>query len=463
MIIDEKLGAGSQVLSRTIFHGQHALNGLLEATDAKFKEELSLIVSLKTWQDVGTRARKKARALSKTVSELDGMIAIRAKDVEAIAKKFDSTKDAVAASENELRAKEEEVLQLTKKTEKEDDEIIDLESRRNVLNMSEEKIKLLEQKLQLLITIYEEDTHPIQLILSEINLKLKESKQILLNNQRQSDRHEAALESAQESLRGIEKKWGMTNTNSFTPPSVCPTCNQPIEDETSYGHMQSEMTSTMNATKEKIDKISISLTSSKEKITSLEDHIISLEGQKNNCINDLEQIEKDWRMRSKDIQNEVQAARADYSRLSSALSDDLKKLEHQNNSKQLEASAKAELTLYENRLEMFKQQSDTIKKDLEQMTENIESLKLDRETKRIESTTVSKAAEYFGARGIQTYVLQNTVLALQLVTQSYLDELSEGNLRLRLQLDDGDKISRTVSVLGPTGLWMDRPLSSLSG
>ena len=43
LIIDEKLGAGSQVLSRTIFHGQHALNGLLEATDAKLKDELSLL------------------------------------------------------------------------------------------------------------------------------------------------------------------------------------------------------------------------------------------------------------------------------------------------------------------------------------------------------------------------------------------------------------------------------------
>jgi hypothetical protein len=76
---------------------------------------------------------------------------------------------------------------------------------------------------------------------------------------------------------------------------------------------------------------------------------------------------------------------------------------------------------------------------------------------------MSTLAEHFGARGIQTYVLQNTILALQLVTQSYLDELSDGSLRLQLQLDDGDRISRTASILGPDGSWVDRPLSSLSG
>jgi hypothetical protein len=33
-----------------MFHGQHSMNGLLEATDAKLKEELSLIVRLALWQ-----------------------------------------------------------------------------------------------------------------------------------------------------------------------------------------------------------------------------------------------------------------------------------------------------------------------------------------------------------------------------------------------------------------------------
>jgi hypothetical protein len=34
-----------------MFHGQFAMNGLLEATDARLKEELSLVIPLNIWQE----------------------------------------------------------------------------------------------------------------------------------------------------------------------------------------------------------------------------------------------------------------------------------------------------------------------------------------------------------------------------------------------------------------------------
>ncbi len=64
---------------------------------------------------------------------------------------------------------------------------------------------------------------------------------------------------------------------------------------------------------------------------------------------------------------------------------------------------------------------------------------------------------------MQTFILQNTVKALQLSSQSYLDELSDETLRLQLELDTGDRILRTAAVLTPEGTWIERPLSSLSG
>ena len=98
--IDETLGTNSQILSRTIFHGQHTMNGLLEASDAKLKEELSIIVPLDVWQDGATVARRLGRDLSKLVSELDGMISIREKDFETLKVKYENA-EKMAASKRE--------------------------------------------------------------------------------------------------------------------------------------------------------------------------------------------------------------------------------------------------------------------------------------------------------------------------------------------------------------------------
>ena len=81
VLINEYFSIDSQVmLMRTIFHGQHTIGGLLEASDAKLKEELSQLVSLEVWQQSASLARSKQRELTKKTSELDGMLSIRTKD-----------------------------------------------------------------------------------------------------------------------------------------------------------------------------------------------------------------------------------------------------------------------------------------------------------------------------------------------------------------------------------------------
>jgi DNA repair exonuclease SbcCD ATPase subunit len=66
-------------------------------------------------------------------------------------------------------------------------------------------------------------------------------------------------------------------------------------------------------------------------------------------------------------------------------------------------------------------------------------------------------------KGIQNYIQQNAIEALQLISQAYLDELSDGSLRLSLCLDAGDRIDRRAFVRLPDGNFAERPLSSLSG
>lgn len=76
---------------------------------------------------------------------------------------------------------------------------------------------------------------------------------------------------------------------------------------------------------------------------------------------------------------------------------------------------------------------------------------------------VSSVGELFGQRGVQTFVLQNTVDSLQRTAQVYLDYLSDGSQRLELSLDAGDKILRNAFVRGADGDFKHRPLSTLSG
>ena len=85
--MEEMLGVSLQVLSRTrstVFHGQHLVNGLLDATDAKLKDELALIVPVDLWQRAATLARTKARILTTTATELGGMTKLREKDLLAL-------------------------------------------------------------------------------------------------------------------------------------------------------------------------------------------------------------------------------------------------------------------------------------------------------------------------------------------------------------------------------------------
>lgn len=87
-LIDESLGVSPSILARTMFHGQHSLNELLEATDAKLKDEMSLVVPLATWQAAVTASRKKMRDADKRAAELQGMISIRSGDHDLIQRRL---------------------------------------------------------------------------------------------------------------------------------------------------------------------------------------------------------------------------------------------------------------------------------------------------------------------------------------------------------------------------------------
>jgi len=466
-VIDEKLGVGSQVLSRTIFHGQHSLNGLLEATDAKFKDELSLIVPLKIWQDSASHTRGLCRSLAKKASEIDGMISIRNQDIETLKRKFETTKDTVALKEDEVRTKEKE-LQKTESIVIEDEEEICLESLRQVITETVEKLKFLESTLQSELSSHDAEIKPIQLNLDRINSDLNQAKAVLQNVQRGIDRIEVAVESAQESLKSTKVKWDVIELegdaiSSFTPPNVCPTCKQPMIDESSHNHIHDEMQTTLTAAYGRVEELNCEITRRRNEFGIVQSEVDELQVKKETLTEELEKKAALWYEQYTKYQSDIDLTRERYSTLSIQFSNELERVNRQNRLEAFQSNANAELKASFDRLEAAKIASESILQEVNDMKTSIHQLEVNKEISRERSGILSKVVDYFGARGVQTYILQNTITALQFVAQTYLDELSDGTLRLQLKLDDGDRIIRSASVLSTNGVWVERPLSSLSG
>ena len=84
-LMNEHLGVSVPILSRTMFHGQHSINELLETSDVKLKEELSLLVPLGLWQTAASLARANNSAARKRAAEIHGMITMRSQDIGRLA------------------------------------------------------------------------------------------------------------------------------------------------------------------------------------------------------------------------------------------------------------------------------------------------------------------------------------------------------------------------------------------
>lgn len=467
--IDEKLGAGPAVLSRTIFHGQHTMNGLLEATDAKLKEELSIIVPLNIWQDAAVRARKQGKRFSTTLSELDGMIAIRSRDLESIAKKLGSADNTIAARGKAFVEAEEDIKRrLEEKASPHDGEDINIETIQNDVNESTNQIQSLDDALNKNMLELQTDLKPLRSLLDAKTTQLNSDKFELNHIQRLCDRNELALVSATDHLNNLQAKWGVDNANdmtaiSFETPSICPTCKQPMSDDESHQHFRDEVENDLSEAMSRIETLDVSVADDQNKLHAQESIISHLEDEIQSITSDIRVQESLWQERQNKLQRDLQVTRAFYSQRSRDFANAVKKVEATNEVNRLKANSASELKYFKDNLTAATDARNSIAKELAEMSEGVKNLEVERENARSEAGIMSSSAENFGARGVQTFILQNTVHALQLASQSYLDELSDGTLQLQLDLDAGDRILRSASVLSSDGSWITRPLSSLSG
>ena len=111
------------------------------------------------------------------------------------------------------------------------------------------------------------------------------------------------------------------------------------------------------------------------------------------------------------------------------------------------------------------------REQLEKGEAKVLSLAEDLAEKQSDHEKYTELEKVFGYRGIQGYVLEDVVAELEEVSQKYVDELSDGELRLELRVADGERVGRTAAVWREGGdgegdgwgEWVERPLSQLSG
>jgi DNA repair exonuclease SbcCD ATPase subunit/DNA repair exonuclease SbcCD nuclease subunit len=463
--IDEKFGANLQLLARTVFHGQHAVNGLLEATDIKFKEELSYIVPLELWQNAAILARTKARNASNAELEIRAMVKLRESDL----KEFEARRDESLSRIKEKRATFDEKMELSKKGQLVSSEsgirLEDVTLTKSKLDDARREIEELAFELRQRKEYRKKEEERARKVCDERSRLVEDARGILVEAQRELDKAIIKVESAEAAVKSTELKW-KTDLSSGDPVEVdfenCPTCLQPLS---SFGVRHShndlkrvfemEVQQVQNDLKHAFTTRSAAQQSFNQAVESLR----AKEADLKVVLTDQEKIKSTWATKVANLEFLLEEAQTKQNKYSDRLADAMSIMKQVADIRAAKATLEAAEELWKAAQEVHAQ----CEADLLTAQKKLEHLKAEVEEQKNALATFSRLSEAFGAKGVQNYVLQNAIQALESIAQAYLDEMSDGSLRLSLTLDAGDKISRRAFVRLPDGDYAERPLSSLSG
>lgn len=467
-VIEERLGVDSHILSRVAFYGQHGMNDLLEATDSKLKEELSLVVPLELWQHATSVARARSRKARQRADESEGMIRLRAADINALSNKVSRARETRDNRQKGLIAAEERL-------NRELARIQDHLDRATDTNVDEVQMNLedVSTKIEMLNDLYDATLREKELQLTPLEEELMHARDVLASVTRNHTAVEMdtrsskiSLESAKARLNRIHEKWSLDvsegNPSAMKPPERCPTCKQPLHSDSSGEIIQNAKM----AMEKDIQDAQATLTSAektyKEASMKATECTESLHLQEA-LLRDLQLNHKNtssaWNTKFQDLQEQLRNNRHAQNSLTSQLSMVVKESQLHAERDAAKASFNAETLNVAHADEVY----NGLEKELEIAVEFLKELRSEKETEENRQSVLSSVGERFGQRGVQTFLLQNTVESLQRTAQLYLSYLSEDSQRLELTLDAGDKIVRSAFVRGADGDFKQRPLSTLSG
>jgi DNA repair exonuclease SbcCD ATPase subunit len=468
-IVEEKLGVSAPILARTMFHGQHALNELLEATDAKLKEELSLVVPLELWQEAVKRTRSKTKEATKKENELQGMLTIRIGDLENLQLKYTKAVTELKEKEEALSVAEAEVE--SARTQRDIDKTADhLQGEPSLVAIRESLDEAFAQveTLQVLVSTLQQQRRSI---LSDIDSSLsleRQSAQAATKHYQQeqlvfqSASH--AIETAQRTVQQLEATWQVDLAdgnlpNCFEVPETCPTCLQPVASN-SHGNIQQRA-------EQEIQDALLALASAETNFAAAHDSLRKAQSDSQNfddkvCKAQADRNEKAlyWDQAVSDAEGKLQQSRSDFARLQQSYASHT---ELQQQASVLESQLTAKLAAARQAVQFARASHEVLAKELETITAVMENFRVETKIQQSTSKQMAALSDAFGNKGIQTYVLQNAVNDLQSLSQKYLNDLSDGTQRLELSFDAGDRISRQAFVCESDGGFRERPLATLSG
>ena len=460
-VIEELMGVTVEILSRTMFHGQHAINELLEATDAKLKEELSLLVPLKLWQTAATTARAKGRTAAKKSSELEGMISLREHDLQHLVAKYKDAETIVNEKQAKL-ARLETLYEKQKKATHEESKDIDFQE-------LEKMFEGIESDLVSLTKTFEKFQKEKEIVTSPIREELQSARNLfdsLAKMVQQDEREEYAaslnVKLALQRVHETEIKWSVNlqdDKSGLSAPDVCPTCSQPIGDGHSHEAFELQMSNEIddsigrrNAAQNALDDVQKRLQQRRVDLQHQEAVLKSAESA-------LDKLQMEWQSKIDEVEEALDCRKRERNSISEQMAAAARKSQAY---AKIE-SAVSNINMEKAAKEYAQKTASSIEQELQEVQHRLEEMKKELEAENKVGRVMLDLADFFGQRGVQTFVLQNVVEVLQVCSQTYLDDLSDGSQRLDLALDAGDRISRSAYVVGSDGIYKERPLATLSG
>ena len=471
-VLEEKLGVDTHILTRVAFYGQHGMNDLLEATDSKLKEELSIVVPLELWQQATSLARAKSRQARKKVDEIEGMMRLRKSDIDALSMKVERAKQNRDFKQRSLiEAKERIKREITRMQDMiEQTSSINVEDIQTQLDDTSTSIQMLSDRHAL--NMKEKESH-----LKPLEDELMEARDILTSMTRESTQLEMNEQSAKQSIDSarmrmtrVQEKWSLDVSREIPSvlkaPEYCPTCKQPLRSEESGEVSEEHLQNVQKTMETEIREAQTSLALAKdacketsvkasECLETLHKHEVTFRDLQSNG----QKVASEWNSKLQELQDQLAEKRRVQNTLTSQLSTVVKE-------SQLLAAKESALAAF-NAEKLNASHADEVYKGLQEeldiAQEFLGKIKAQQKEEENRQALLSSTGERFGQKGVQTFLLQNTVDSLQATAQIYLSRLSEDSQRLDLSLDAGDKILRSAYVRGADGDFRQRPLSTLSG
>lgn len=469
-LIDHHFSIGSQILMRTIFHGQHTIGGLLESSDAKLKEELSHLVSLEIWQQSASLARSKQRELLRKASELEGMLSLRAKDKMRAEEKARAAKEEVQRREGVLERERHYMMNQCWSSNKDDVGVEnDMDSVQTQLNECANEINSLEDEISKIMHSDNDEMIALRAMVNEKSANEGSARANLQAYQRKYDMAVMELKSARTRLSNLKSEWDVSmslegkTSSSFATPATCRTCGQPIVSSKAQEHVRDSIKEMLTSAigvegnaKDSVSVAELALAEAREAASTRTEEAQA-------CMEQLRMAEANRAQRTDELREKMTATRLIQSNLSAQFTSLARRAKEISEMNILQSRMQADLDKLNEALNASVVVYEDCCSDLERIDSNLSELKREKDDLTNKVSHYALLADKLGPKGVQAFVLRNIVQALQYCSQSYLNELSDGSLKLRMEVGSNDSIIKQAAVRNLDGTWRVRPLSSLSG